>query len=190
MKNIILGGVPRSGKSLLARLLCRDLGLSHLSLDSLVSTFSRVFPGLGVTHAASNPIESSRRLSSFVLEWLRHLEYEETPFLLEGYHLLPEDLRNLDRQRYVVAFMGYPNLKPEIKLRQTRAFVRPNDWTRDLSDEELLPIFRRYVSESRMLADACREDRLLYVDTGEAFEEALEEAFEVISLRAEESGWK
>jgi len=186
MKNIILGGVPRSGKTLLARELCRDLGLSHLSLDSVASAFSRVFPGLGITHAASSPIETSRRLSLFVLEWLRQLEFEGTPFLLEGYHLLPEDLRGLDPQRYVVAFMGYPNLKPEMKLRQTRAYAQENDWTRDLSDEELLPIIRRYVSESRMLAEACREARLLYVDTGEFFEEALEEALEVISLRAED----
>ena len=62
MKNTIIDGVSRSGKSILSRRLYSALDMANFPLDSLVSTFIRVFPELGISHTTDDYIAVSDRL--------------------------------------------------------------------------------------------------------------------------------
>jgi len=48
MKNIIIAGPPRAGKSTLARKINKELGHSIINLDGFVWAFKKAFPQLGI----------------------------------------------------------------------------------------------------------------------------------------------
>lgn len=49
MKNVYIGGVPRAGKSTLAQKLYHKLGYSVFELDTVVYSFTKIFPELGIS---------------------------------------------------------------------------------------------------------------------------------------------
>ena len=50
MKNIIIGGTVRSGKTTLANVLRERFGYSKVESDTIVNAFDKVFPELGIIH--------------------------------------------------------------------------------------------------------------------------------------------
>ena len=66
-KNIFVIGVPRSGKSTLANIVCDRFGFGLVSIDAIVATFYNVFPELGM-HA--EPEKSEPIVSKFIFEYL------------------------------------------------------------------------------------------------------------------------
>ena len=51
MKNIIILGAARAGKSTLAQMLHKDYNYSIVSIDAFVSALQDAFPELGITHS-------------------------------------------------------------------------------------------------------------------------------------------
>lgn len=50
MKNIIIGGTVRSGKTTLTNLIVQNFKYSKCESDTIVNAFDKVFPELGITH--------------------------------------------------------------------------------------------------------------------------------------------
>ena len=112
-KNIFIIGVPRSGKSTLANIVCDRFGVSLVSIDAIVATFYNVFPELGM-HA--EPEKSEPIVSKFIFEYMRQLSTESPnrKFVIEGCHIQPATVvANTDCEKYDVVCMGYPGLTPE-----------------------------------------------------------------------------
>jgi 2-phosphoglycerate kinase len=180
MKNLIIAGVPRSGKTTLARRLCIDLGFSLFPADTVVSTMGRLFPEHGISHYEEDHDKACETFRPFLRELLRHLEYEGFPFVIDTYHVLPLSLVEL-KDTYGIVFMGYPSVDPREKLRHIRRCARAQDWTEDVPDAVLFEQVQRYIDESRMLEDACSEIGIPFVDTSPRFEQAIQRAFETLS---------
>lgn len=174
-KNIIIGGVPRSGKSILARKISADLGYSHYPIDSWVSSFNTVFPGLGITHYEEEHQAVSKRLWPFLSSLIKHLAYENLSYVLEGFHIRPADVhRHLDPSRWQILFMGYPAVKVDDMVRRIRGFARVQDWTEELDDRALSALIARYIKESQSIQDDCKKFGLRFVDTSFDFYSTLD----------------
>lgn len=65
MKNIILMGTSRAGKTSLAIELSKKLGYNFISIDSLVYAFGEVYPELGINHSNRDGT-SVKNLSKFL----------------------------------------------------------------------------------------------------------------------------
>lgn len=65
MKNILIIGVPRAGKSSLANMICDKFGYGLISIDAIVATFYKTFPELGMHE---EPEKSEPILSKFIFE--------------------------------------------------------------------------------------------------------------------------
>jgi adenylate kinase family enzyme len=178
MKNFIIGGVPRSGKSILSKRLCSELNITYFPLDSLVSTFGRVFPQLGITHtSASDHLAVCSRLWPFIREWITHLVYEDLSFLIDGYHLQPTNIRkDINPQAFNILFLGYPDAQPAQKAAEIRQYARIGDWTETLDEEALSALVRRYVDESKHLQAECQHYGFDFIDVSHGFSAMLDEA--------------
>jgi adenylate kinase family enzyme len=184
MKNFIIGGVPRSGKSILSKRLCSTLAMAYFPLDSLVSTFGRVFPELGISHTSEDHIAVCDQLWPFVCEWITHLVYEDLSFLFDGYHLQPTNIRkDIDPQAFNILFLGYPHAQPAQKAAEIRQYARKGDWTETLDEEALTALVRRYIDESKHLQAECLQYGFDFIDLSHGFPNQLTEvSFAILEL--------
>jgi hypothetical protein len=177
-KNTIIAGAPRAGKSTLAKRLCAAHGASYFPMDSLVSTFGRVFPEIGITHYDENHERTCRAFWPFLHEFLTHLEYEDFGFVADVYHLLPEDVAEAGLSgRYDIVFVGYPSADRAEKCRHIRDDARPEDWTSELNDTQLERCVAHFIEQSAAIRDDCARLGLRFVDTSDGFSKALDAAF-------------
>ena len=68
MKNIIVGGTVRSGKTTLANLISAKFGYSKVKSDTIVNAFDKAFPSLEITHR--NAMLTREKYEPFLFEIL------------------------------------------------------------------------------------------------------------------------
>jgi broad-specificity NMP kinase len=72
-KKIIVCGVPRAGKTTLARKLAHQLHVPHIVCDPIITAFHAMFPHLGIRHTnKSYEIEPSvsRAFTQFLIAYI------------------------------------------------------------------------------------------------------------------------
>jgi hypothetical protein len=185
MKNIIIAGVPRSGKTILAKCMNEEHGFSIYSADAIVSTFGKIIPEHGISHFENDHGKACEAFHDFLRELLHQLEYEDIPFIFESYHVMPHSLVDLT-DAYSIVFMGYPSVVPAEKCDDIRRHARPKDWTQDLSDDQLCELIQRFIDESKILDTACSKLDIPFIDTGAEFEHAVRSAAEMLSQSVRE----
>jgi chloramphenicol 3-O-phosphotransferase len=182
----VIAGVPRSGKSTIARTLRRALATereaSVLPVDALVSTLGATAPDLGITHLTEDIGAVSGRLAPMIVELARHLEYEGGSWILDVYQCTPRDLRSAiaaagpRAPAMTVWYVGYPSTDAAEKRRDIRTHAQQGDWTEELSDGDLERLVERFISESRELERQCREVDWEFTDTGHDFDARVADA--------------
>lgn len=194
MATLLVAGVPRSGKSTIARAISRGPGFSYFPVDALVSSLGKLHPEVGITHLTDNPQTVSRALSPLVVELHTHLNYERLDVVLDAYQCFPTDVDAAIRSagRHVVAhptdwqkaqrdtadtigvvFVGYPSATVREKVAQIRRHAQPGDWSEDVDDASLGAIVERFVAESRLMATQCDALGWHFVDTYHDFDLAV-----------------
>ena len=69
-RNIIVAGVPRAGKSTLSRMLAK-LEYTHVSMDSIIAGFERVFPETGInTYAGMSSLDTLITISAKIAPFI------------------------------------------------------------------------------------------------------------------------
>ena len=172
MKNIIIAGPARAGKSTLARKINEALGCFVLSLDKLVAVFQAAYPQLDIRLAWDRE-KTTDNIAPFLGHFLglfssadgrgllpySHGAIEGNRFVLEGGYV------NFDRILPILNMYGIEELQDKfllIGLTQNKTvdefvgdfkkYDTRDDWTYGLSDEELRKIsgdeiaFSRYMS--------------------------------------------
>jgi hypothetical protein len=175
---IVVGGVPRSGKTTLCRRISRELSISHVSLDALIHAFEKAFPSLGITHDATDYEQLCDTLQPFLVEHLRALSRFQIPYVLDGYYVRPRDLVGLGIQgKCKAVFLGYPRADAQAMLECQRSFETSADWTRLFSDDVLRAHFQGFIRASVRMREWCREAGVLFVDVGDDWEASLEQCY-------------
>lgn len=97
MKNIIIGGTARSGKSTLANLIVNKLKYSKCESDTIVNAFHKVFPELGITHGGGEKAEKIYK--PFLFEVLngfcKDLKYGNVVTFFPGFQFSPDTIMNM-----------------------------------------------------------------------------------------------
>ena len=174
MKNIFIGGVSKSGKSTLSKMLSDTY--NHIPLDYFASSFKRNFP---VTNINSNVVidsESSKNLSLFLSRVIEIIDSTDERFIIDTAHILPEDINQyLDRSKWDIYYLGYPNTDKNSKLCEIRKYESIEDWTYMKSDEELTDIFDKLILLSKKEEMACRKLGIKYIDVSKGVMEVINE---------------
>ena len=166
MKNIFIGGVAKSGKSRLAAELCKKYNINHIPIDYFASSFKHNFPNIGITSNVIINEESSKLLSIFLSRFIEIAESKDDEFfILDSAHILPQDiLKYMDRNKWDIYYLGYPNITPEKKIEEIRKYTK-GGWTNKKSHEELLEIFNELIAISGDIEKKCVENNINFIDT-------------------------
>lgn len=166
MKNIFIGGTAKSGKSRLAEYLHDELGYNHIPVDYFTSSFKHNFKELGIT---SNPVinkETSELLSKFLSRVIEIMDMSDDEcFILDSAHVLPCDIiKFLNKDKWDIYFLGYPNVTAEDKLEELNRFHK-NGWTIKRTHEENIEILNKLIEISKEIEKQCNELGVKYIDT-------------------------
>ena len=181
MKNVIIVGASRSGKSTVAKKVAEMSKMSYIPFDSIVSTIENLYPEIGIKHLDDNSI-MSKKIASLLQELIAHLEYENINYVIDLYQIYPKDLvKIIDPTKHLVVYFGYPNLSAEEKLIFVKEHARAKDWTKEVSNEEMIRILNLFITENQAMNIECLEVGYRFFDTGNDFEKTIELAIEFIS---------
>jgi hypothetical protein len=186
MKSVIIGGVSRSGKSILSRKLSESLKLNVLPVDALVVSLTAGFPQLGINWNEHR--QSKERIAPFLRVLICKLAFRSGfSYAFEGDHLTPDLLHDLGPdypilQGCVPVFLGSQAANQGQKLRALREYSKTNlCYTKHMSDEQVSGLISDLAGESKRLEARCKELGFPYFDTSTDFHAAIDAACVYVS---------
>ena len=177
MKNVFIGGPIRSGKSTLAQMLYHQLNYSVLELDTIVHSFTVVFPELGINE--KYPKDMDARFGPFAYEVLNCCDmdrkYGGIRVCINGFQLKPETISKFRKvDNMIVVYLGMSDVTPEQLFDNIKRMQKKGDWTMDKNDTSLLEICKQIVNTSKEIKQECEKYNYLYFDTSVNREQVLQ----------------
>lgn len=169
--SIIIGGVPRSGKTLVAQHMASNYELSRIPGDSFITTFEELYPDMGIQH--QDTLETIvKNFDPFITNFLYHLhDADQVNFVFDSYHVLPKQIANNGfNDKFICLFMGYTNIDPIKKLKDIRTCKNAVDWTDDIDDETILKDIEAFIKISAEIKEDCITLDIPYFDMSSDFE--------------------
>lgn len=205
MKNIIIVGPSRAGKTTLARRINKELNYFVISLDKLVATFQGAYPQLDI-RLNWNRKKTTDNLAPFLGHFLGMFSSNqgiaqglnlqahaamENRFVLEGAYF------NFEKVFSILNMYGIETLKDHFILiglvqnkkeaddffNDFRKYDREDDWTFDLDDKDLREVSQEAVSFSQSMTDQLIQYGFTIYDTSAQREEVLNQVLEDIKLK-------
>ncbi|MCL2420691.1 MAG: EutP/PduV family microcompartment system protein [Defluviitaleaceae bacterium] len=152
MKNILIFGPSRAGKTSLAKRLKDEFHFNVVNVDHLVNTFEEAFPHLGIS-VEEDEVQVTAKFTPFIVHYIGELTshaYHKTgsKFVVDmgffdfdtGIPLMHERLQKHGGFKLLDEFMfiGLLNNKTSEELfSDVRKYDVRGDWTYNISDDEL-----------------------------------------------------
>ncbi len=203
MKNIIIAGPSRAGKSTLARKINEELNYFVISVDKLVATFQKAYPQLDI-RLNWNREKTTDNIAPFLGHFLGAFSschddanglnaVEGNRFVLEGGYF------NFERILPILRTYGIEELKDRFLLiglvqnkktvdeffNDFRKYDTEADWTYGLDDDELREVCEDAISFSRSMTDHLVKYGFTIYDTSTDRGRILDQIVEDISLKGE-----
>jgi len=185
MKSVIIGGVTRSGKSILAGRIREKTNLNVIPVDAIVVSLMAAFPEVGVNW--SDVDASRQKLQPFLRVLICKLSLRSGySYVYEGDHLTPELLSGLGPdypilETTVPLFLGYDSISVQDKMQHLRDFSASHlCYTKNMSDAELIKTCEKQIADSVLLKRRCLELGFAYFDTSVDFNGAIDRACEFV----------
>jgi len=169
--NIIIAGVPRAGKSTLSSILAK-YGYTHVSMDSIIAGFERVFPELGIdSYGYDSSLEAltniSAKIAPFINAMMGSGEYGEHSLgaVFDVYQLLPCDYVKHIHPSVKIIYLGSSDITPDERFAIQKQYDTERDYTFYKTDEELREGADYIVEQSKLIKSQCEQYGLPYYDT-------------------------
>lgn len=190
MKNVYIGGVTRAGKSTLTLKLYHELGFSVYEMDTIVHSFTKVFPELGIDE--KHPENLDITFTPFAYQVLKCCDmdrkYGKVKMAINGCQLSPKVLYNAPvKDDLLIVFLGMSNVTPKYLFNTFKQTQVEGDWTCNKKDETLLKICENIIENSKKIKQECEKYGFLYFDTCINRQETLNEVFNYIKANYDKS---
>ena len=171
----LIGGLPRSGKTIIRKKLLEKYRVDGTCTDNLRFMLSEGNKELGIDGAKPakhNLVIMQPYLDPFIYSLIH---YAKEDFVLEGDVLLPKYLaKYLENEWIKCCFIGFSNVSPKDKAKNMRENTCPSDWTRVYTEEELLNFTKDGIKRSKEYKKECKKLGIKYFDTGRNFDKSME----------------
>ncbi len=178
----VLGGTPRSGKTLLSRRAVAEKQIPYFPLDALFYMLVQGAPEFGV-HYDNALVERPLKMWRLTKHLFGSLAEDEREYLIEGDSILPSQISELIGEGKPIkgCFLGYTELTTDEKFSMIRTYHQGDiDWTKDMADEKLLPMIDEMIEFSKFLKEECSKYGIKYFDVSHDFEGVRNQAFEYL----------
>ena len=181
MKNILLFGVARSGKSTLAKKILKEYpNYKIMDLDSLLDTFSKTLPEANVGYLYDKVKEN--RIAKFtgclLNEQVSRYGRDSIYYIIEGDSILPEDIKeNFDLENTIVIFLGHNKLTPEEILNNCRKYDSNTEWTSRWKDNKLIKHAKWQLKIGKKIEKQCQKYNYMFVDTSKNRNKILKQTY-------------
>lgn len=181
MKDILILGMPRTGKTTLAGKLRRKLfNYDVISCDCIRDMIKDSFPQLGIGRGkAQQNRETLPYCISRLLKYNKKRSNIEVGFIVEGAQILPDDTNRLFKNSIII-FLGYGQKSADEILENIRKNDTIKEYTYKRSDERILKELNNNIIIDKMIQEKCKIYHYLYIDTTENREEKLNKIVEDI----------
>ena len=178
MNNYIILGHPRSGKTILANLLSKNVAYSVISLDNLSYAFGKVFPGLNIT-GSTNDL-GCENFVKFIEAYLSLMVKYDNPLgmycIIEGDSIKAEDaIKYLGDSDNQVVILGKPKLTPQQLFEQVRrAEEHYGGWTVKRSDDSIIKLCKEWVERANTDKKLSETYGITFLDTSYNYQVLIE----------------
>lgn len=176
MKDILIFGVPRAGKTTLSKLLIEELRDYHIfSIDAIRNAFGDIFPELEINDKGgkNNEIILPNYVSR-LLYWQHDELRNKQGYIIEGCQVLPDKVKEVfDLENSIVIYLGHGTLCPEDILKNIRKYDTPEEYSYKRDDETMLKQCREYYEIEKINIAKCKKYGFIYVDTSTNRKEVL-----------------
>ncbi|MBP5492338.1 MAG: hypothetical protein J6Y08_05790 [Clostridiales bacterium] len=202
MKNIIIVGASRSGKSTLARRINKELNCFVISIDKLVAVFQNAYPELNIRLNWDRD-KTTENIAPFLGHFLAMFSSSDGRGLLEYSHGVVENNRFVLEGAYydfakieeALKDYGIENLKDRFHLiglvqrkktaedffRDFRKYDTESDWTFNLNDDELRAVAEDAVSFNQSMYEKLTSHGFDVYDTSENRDAILDEILKTVT---------
>ena len=175
--NYLIGGMPRSGKSELTKMVQKKINCSVFGVDDLVELFAAITPEYGLLENSSLDTKLIK-IQPIITHLLERFKHHNKNLIIEGWLIRPEDIDIYVKTdpNLKVVFVGCANIKIEEKLANCHKYPNSNDWLLQLSRDEQISNISESIEESIKIKKLCKSLDILYFDTSFSFELTLKNA--------------
>ena len=186
MKNVVIIGAPRSGKSTLARKLFQKCPYySLISSDHLRSAFMHVMPEEEINDKGG--IGTKTKYPYFIKHLLDRNSYKRK-YNMDMYYIIEGDFSYFEQatqlfnnEDTILIFMGKAELTKEELLKTIRKYdTDPKVWTKRFNDEELIKQCEDFLKMSKHNKEMCEKYGYIYIDTSYDYEQKIDKVVEDI----------
>lgn len=184
MKNVVIIGSPRSGKSTLAtKLFKRDNRYSMIGSDEVRQCFDKIFPELEINDRCG--IGTKTKFPIFMNKLLKLLSrnnVRDIYYIFEGdFSYFEQAVDLFDRNKNILIFMGKAEISPEELFQLCKKYAtEPDDWTKFCTDEDLRRYCVDYVKMSKYNKEKCLVNGEIFIDTSYNHDEVIDEVVDKI----------
>ncbi|MDL2287397.1 hypothetical protein LJB90_02385 [Eubacteriales bacterium OttesenSCG-928-G02] len=205
MKNIIIAGPSRAGKTTLSKRLNKELNYFVISLDKLVSVFQGAYPQLDIG-LNRNRDKTTDNLSPFIGHFLGAFSstdgiknglnlkahaVKENNFVLEGayfnFEIITSVLKTYNtenlKDNFILIGLVQNNKTADEFFCDFRKYDTEDDWTYGLNDNDLREISQEAVLYSQTMTKALIKHGFTVYDTSFNREQVFDKIMEDIKLK-------
>ena len=185
MKNIIIFGEPRCGKSTLANMIVDKFQYQVIRVDALRDTFKTIYPELNI---APNTAIENEKFQLFIQEYLRrNIKKEERNkygYVIEGCETSVYDCNKLfNNSDNIIYYLVPIDITPIEFFNKIRKNDSAKDWTYMLTDKELLECSTRMIEKGKIIKEECKKYNISFVDTSHDREKILKSILDDIEQK-------
>lgn len=166
MKNVLVLGVAKSGKTYLAKRINKNRNYSYIPLDYFTSSFKHNFSETKITSNVVIDRKSSKNLSKFLSRVIEIIDYVNNEnYIIDSAHIYPEDIINyIDRDKWDIYCIGYLNISVEEKFSNLRKYVH-GGWPAKRNDDELNKTITKLIEISKEMEKQCNYYNIRFIDS-------------------------
>ena len=180
----IIAGVPRAGKSILAKRLAKYLGVSNINFDDITLLFENAVPDYGLKMIMDQ--ETREKLCLPLVETLIKTYFlRKECLIIDGDHFRVYDFdkyKKMTNGNVKMVFLGYSNLQIEekININQHTSNIE-TDWFNQIEDyNQKQKTASEFIERSKKIEKEVVEtndEEIRYYNTHDFFDTTLETAF-------------
>lgn len=166
MKNIIIIGRPRSGKSTLANMINEKYNYQIIRTDCLRKAFHDVFPELNIGPGTAIYDERFQNFIKIFFESNLYHSRNKYGFIIEGCEMTVQTCKEIyENENNLIYALGRCDNTTRVMAEDMLKCDTKFDWSYNMKKEELYQYCEKQIEKSKLLKEECNTFNIKFYDT-------------------------